>query len=115
LLPIFESVLRMFNAAVLRDGNLIKKLPLPEAAGVGAATFGAGQPGFGVSIVPLHYVSAATIAKTAENFLSRPGAVRVDQARHVLPIQDTAAEREAALSVITTLDVEWMRNQSVGL
>jgi general secretion pathway protein D len=101
LLPIFESVLRMFNAAVLRDGNLIKKLPLPEAAGVGAATFGAGQPGFGVSIVPLHYVSAATIAKTAENFLSRPGAVRVD--------------REAALSVITTLDVEWMRNQSVGL
>ena len=115
VLPIFESVLRMFNAAVLRDGNLIKILPLPEAAGVGAATFGAGQPGFGVSIVPLHYVSAATIAKTAENFLSRPGAVRADQARNVLLIQGTAAEREAALGVITTLDVEWMRNQSVGL
>jgi general secretion pathway protein D len=115
VLPIFESVLRMFNAAVLRDGNLIKILPLPEAAGAGAATFGAGQPGFGVSIVPLHYVSAATIAKTAENFLSRPGAVRVDQARNVLLIQGTAAEREAALGVITTLDVEWMRNQSVGL
>jgi general secretion pathway protein D len=115
VLPIFESVLRMSNAAVIRESNLIRIVPLPEAAGVGAVTFGAGQPGFGVSIVPLHYASAAAIAKTAENFLSRPGAVRVDQARNVLLIQGTSAERQATLDVISTLDVEWMRNQSIGL
>jgi general secretion pathway protein D len=44
-----------------------------------------------------------------------PALFAVDQARNVLLIQGTAAEREAALGVITTLDVEWMRNQSVGL
>lgn len=115
VLPLFESVLRMMNAAVLREDNLIKVVPLPEAAGAGPATFGGGQPGYGVSIVPLRYASAASIAKTAENFLSRPGAVRVDQARNVLLIQGTASERQAALGVITTLDVEWLRNQSVGL
>lgn len=115
LLPIFESVLRMSNAAVIREPNLIRIVPLPEAAGAGSVTLGAGQPGFGVSIVPLRYASAATIAKTAENFLSRPGAVRVDQARNVLLIQGTSAERQATLGVISTLDVEWMRNQSVGL
>jgi general secretion pathway protein D len=115
VLPIFESVLRMSNAAVIREPNLIRIVPLPEAAGAGGVTFGAGQPGFGVSIVPLRYASAAAIAKTAENFLSRPGAVRVDQARNVLLIQGTSAERQATLGVISTLDVEWMRNQSVGL
>lgn len=115
VLPLFESVLRMMNAAVLREDNLIKVVPLPEAAGAGSTTFGAGQPGYGVSIVPLRYASAAAIAKTAENFLSRPGAVRVDQARNVLLIQGTASERQAALGVIATLDVEWLRTQSVGL
>lgn len=115
VLPLFESVLRMMNAAVVRENNLIKIVPLPEAAGAGVAGFGAGQPGYGVSIVPLRYVSAATIAKTAENFLSRPGAVRVDQARNVLLIQGTASERQAAVGVIGELDVEWLRNQSVGL
>jgi general secretion pathway protein D len=115
VLPVFESVLRMSNAAVLREDNLIRIVPLPEAAGAGATSFGAGQPGFGVSIIPLHYVSAATTGKTAENFLSRPGAVRVDQARNLLLIQGTVSERQAALGVIATLDVEWLRNQSVAL
>ncbi|WP_229166594.1 type II secretion system secretin GspD [Bradyrhizobium altum] len=115
VLPIFESVLRMSNAALLREDNLIRIVPLPEAAGAGVSVVGAGQPGYGVSIVPLRFVSAAAIGKTAESFLSRPGAVRVDQARNVLLIQGTASERQAALGVIGTLDVEWLRNQSVGL
>ena len=33
----------------------------------------------------------------------------------MLLIQGTASERQAALGVIGTLDVEWLRNQSVGL
>lgn len=115
VLPIFENVMRMFNAVVLREDNLIKIVPLPEAAGAGVATFGAGRPGFGVSIVPLRYASAAALAKTAESFLSRPGAVRVDQPRNVLLIQGTASERQAALGIVATLDVEWLRNQSVGV
>lgn len=115
VLPIFESVLRMSNVAVLREDKLIRIVPLPEASGAGPSTFGAGQPGYGVSIVPLRYISAAAIAKTAENFLSRPGAVRADQTRNLLLVQGTASERQAALGVIGTLDVEWLRNQSVGL
>ncbi|MGJ4942105.1 type II secretion system secretin GspD [Bradyrhizobium sp. HKCCYLS1011] len=115
VLPVFESVLRMTNVAVLRENNLIRIVPLPEASGAGAASYGAGQPGFGVSIIPLHYVSAAATAKTAENFLSRPGAVRADQARNLLLIQGTTSERQAVLGVIATLDVEWLRNQSVAL
>ncbi|HXW30269.1 MAG TPA: type II secretion system secretin GspD [Xanthobacteraceae bacterium] len=115
VLPVFESVLRMSNAALVRDGNLIKILPVPEATGTGPVTLGGGEPGFGVSIVPLRYTSAPTIAKAVENFVTRPGAVRVDQARNLLLIQGTTSERRDALVVIATFDVEWLHNQSVGI
>ena len=76
---------------------------------------GAGQPGYGVSIVPLRYVSATTLAKTAEGFLSRPGAMRVIPSRNLVLIQGTTSERQSALDLISTFDVEWLRNQSVGV
>src|SRR5262249_36981167 len=113
VLPAFESVLRMSNAAIVRTGNLVKIVPLPEASGpVGA---GAGEPGFGVSLVPLRYTSAETVAKTAESFLARPGSIRVVPSRNLLLIQGTTVERQAALDVVATFDVEWLRNQSVGV
>jgi general secretion pathway protein D len=115
VLPVFENVLRMSNAALVRDGNLAKILPIPEATGSGPVTLGGGEPGFGVSIVPLRYTSAPTIAKAVENFVTRPGAVRVDQARNLLLIQGTTSERHDALVVISTFDVEWLHNQSVGI
>jgi general secretion pathway protein D len=115
VLPAFESVLRMSNAAIVRDGNLVKIVPIPESGGNGAIRRGAGEPGFGVSLVSLRYTSAATVAKTAEGFLSRPGAIRVIPSRNVLLVQGTTAEREAALDMIATFDVEWLRNQSVGV
>ncbi len=115
LMAAFESVMRMSNAAVIREGGLVKIVPLPEAAGAGTINMQTGEAGFGVTIIPLRYTSAATVAKAAENFLSRPGAVRADTARNMLMIQGTAAERQNVLDVISSFDVEWMRNQSVGI
>ena len=115
VLPILESILRMSGAAVVREGSLVKIVPIPEAAGIGTASFGASQPGFGVSIVPLRFTSATSVARMAENFLSRPGAIRADQARNLLLVQGTSLERQSALDVIATFDVEWLRDQSVGV
>ena len=114
VLPAFESVLRMSNAAIVRTGNLMKIVPLPEAS-AGGSVEGAGEPGFGVSLVPLRYTSAETVAKTAESFLARPGSIRVVPSRNLLLIQGTTAERQAALDMVATFDVEWLRNQSVGV
>jgi general secretion pathway protein D len=115
VLPTLESALRMQNAAIVHDGKLVKIVPLPDAPGHSPVSAGLGEPGFGISVVPLRYISAATIAKTAENMLTRQGAIRVDQARNLLLIAGTTAEREAALDMVSTFDVEWLRNQSVGV
>jgi len=115
VLPAFESVLKMQNAAIVRTGDLVKVVPMAEASGSGAINVGTGEPGFGVSLVPLRYTSASTVAKTAESFMTRPGAIRVVQSRNVLLVQGTTAERQAALDVVATFDVEWLQNQSVGV
>ena len=115
VLPVFELVLRMSNAALVHDGRLIRIVPVPEAIGTGSINIGAGPPGFGVSVVPLRYTSAANVAKMAEAFLTRPGALRADPAHNFVLVQGTAAERQAAIEVIATFDVEWLRNQSVGV
>ena len=115
VLPTFESALRMQNAALVHDGSFVKIVPLSDAAAHASVSIGAGQPGFGVSVVPLRYVSATTVAKTADNLLGRADAIRGDAARNLLFVQGTASERSAAIDVISTFDVEWLRNQSVGV
>ena len=115
VLPAFESALRMQNAAIVHEGKFVKIVPMADAAGQAAISVGAGEPGFGVSVVPLRYTSAATVAKTAETMLARPGAIHADQGRNLLLIQGTTSEREAAIDVISTFDDEWLRNQSVGV
>ena len=115
VLPAFESVLRMSNAAIVRSGNLVKIVPIAEASANGSVGPGTGEPGFGVSLVPLRYTSAETVAKTAESFLARPGSIRIVPSRNLLLIQGTTAERQATLDMVETFDVEWLRDQSVGV
>jgi general secretion pathway protein D len=115
VLPTLESVLRMSNAAVVHDGKIVKIIPALEAAGAGTTSFGLGTLGYGVTILPLRYTSAAVVAKAAENFLVRPGAIRTDPARNLILIQGTTSERQSALDMVASFDVEWLRNQSVGV
>jgi general secretion pathway protein D len=115
VLPAFESALRMQNAAIVHDGKFLKIVPMPEAAEHTTISTGAGEPGFGVSVVPLRYVSASTVAHTAESLIGKSGGLHVDKARNLVFVQGTTSEREAAIDVISTFDVEWLRNQSVGV
>jgi general secretion pathway protein D len=115
VLPTFENAIRMFNAALLREGRVVRIVPLPEANGAGSITIGSTQPGYGVTIIPLRYTSAVTLAKTAENFLARGGAIRADASRNLLLVQGTSTERHAVVDMASSFDAEWLRNRSVGI
>src|SRR3977135_952542 len=60
VLPAFESVLRMSNAAIVHSGNLVKIVPIPEAGAGGAISGGAGGAGLGRSLVPRGCTSASS-------------------------------------------------------
>src|SRR6516165_3174520 len=114
---VLESALRLSGVVLVRDGAGYRLTPLGDAVGSGRVDQAASspEPGYGVSVVPLQYVSAPTILKLMDSFATKPGTIRADPTRNLLLIQGTGAERRTAVDTALSFDVDWMRGQSVGI
>jgi general secretion pathway protein D len=114
---VLESALRLSGVVLVRDPAGYRLTPLGDAVGSGRvdASAASPEPGYGVSIVPLQYVSAQTILKLLDSFATKPGSVRADATRNLLLIQGTGSERQSAVETVMSFDVDWMRGQSVGI
>ena len=114
---VLESALRLSGVVLVRDSAGYRLTPLADAVGAGRVDSAAAspEPGYGVSVVPLQYVSAQTILKLLDSFATKPGSVRADATRNLLLIQGTGEERRAAVETVVSFDVDWMRGQSVGI
>ncbi|WP_354133071.1 type II secretion system secretin GspD [Bradyrhizobium sp. RT9a] len=114
---VLENALRLSGVVLLHDTTGYRLTPLGDAVGGGRVDAAAADPeaGFGISVVPLQYVSAQTLLKLTDSFATRAGAVRADTTRNLLLIQGTGAERRTAVDTALSFDVDWMRGQSVGI
>ncbi len=118
LLPLFESAVKLVNAQLVKEGGIYKVVPAGEAVGSGSTDRLASrriEPGYGISVLPLRYVSAKTILQAIDSFGAKPGAVRVDQGRNLLLVQGSSTERASTIEMALALDVDWMKNQSIGV
>jgi len=116
LLYVLESALKSSGMALVRDSHGYSITPAGEAMGTGIVD-GADslQPGYGVTVIPLRYVSSQTVAKLLEGFSVKPGAIKSDTSGNLLIISGSAAERRMALDTVANFDADWMRGQSVGV
>src|SRR6202051_341836 len=114
---VLENALRLSGVVLVRDTAGYRLTPLGDAVGSGRVDAAASspEPGFGVSVVPLQYVSAQTLLKLMDSFATKAGAVRADSTRNLLLIQGSGAERRPAVDTALSFDVDWMRGQSVGI
>jgi len=117
VLYVLESALRLSGTAVVRDTMGYRLIPIGDAIGAGSvdAAGNSAEPGYGVSVVPLQYVSAQTMLKLLDSFALKPGTVRADPSRNILLIQGSGAERRIAVDTALSFDADWMRGQSVGV
>ena len=117
LLFVFESALRLTGVAMVRDTAGYRLIPISDAVAGGNLDSQAAraEAGYGISVVPLQFVSATTLTRLLDSFATKPGAVRVDSTRNMLLIQGSGAERRAAIDTALSFDVDWMRGQSVGI
>ena len=116
LLYVFESALRVSNVALIRDAQGYRLVPAAEALGTGTIDRGRDlEAGFGITVVPLQFVSAPTLIKLLDNFAAKQGMVRAEQSRNLIIIQGNGADRQAAVDTILSFDADWMRGQSVGV
>ncbi len=117
ILFVLENALRVGNVVLVRETAGYRIVPLGEAIGSGNVDSdpARAEPGYGVSVVPLQYVSAQTLIKLLDSFATKPGTIRADAARNMLLIQGSGAERRSAIETVLSFDAEWMQGQSVGI
>ena len=114
---VLENALRISGVVLVRDTSGYRLTPVGDAVGAGHVDSMAAnpEPGYGVSVVPLQYVSAQTLLKLMDSFATKPGVVRADATRNLLLIQGTGPERRTAVETALGFDVDWMRGQSIGI
>jgi general secretion pathway protein D len=117
ILYVLESALRLGGTVLVRDTAGYRLIPLGDAVGSGNVDANGShpEPGYGISVVPLQYVSAQTLLKLLDSFALKPGMVRADSGRNLLLIQGSGAERRTAVEAALSFDADWMRGQSVGV
>jgi general secretion pathway protein D len=116
LLYVLESALRVSNIALVREGRGYRLVPAAEAVAAGAIDREGGpEAGYGISVIPLQFVSSQTLIKLLENFAAKPGMVRAEPSRNLLIIQGNSADRRAAIETVLSFDADWMIGQSVGI
>ncbi|MCC8986565.1 MAG: type II secretion system secretin GspD [Candidatus Contendobacter sp.] len=117
LLPTLETLLRMNNAVLVREGGLYKILPAAGAIKLGALTPKLRGAGFGyrVQITPLRYISAIEMQAIIAPLLPEGAILRADVARNLLMLAGTPQELASIQSTIDTFDVNWLKGMSVGM
>jgi general secretion pathway protein D len=118
MLYVLENALAANNLVMVRNASGYRIGPANEG-GVGAVDEARGsdstEPGFGLTVIPLQYVSGTTLSKLLEGFATRPGAIRTDPSGKLLIVEGTGSERQSAVDTVRSFDVDWLRGQSVGM
>jgi general secretion pathway protein D len=117
ILFVLEDALRLSGVVLVHDTAGYRLTPIGDAVGSGRtdAAVASPEPGYGVSVVPLQYVSAQTLLKLMDSFATKAGMVRADSTRNLLLIQGSGPERRTAVDTALSFDLDWMRGQSVGI
>jgi general secretion pathway protein D len=116
LLFVLESALRMSNIALVHGAEGYRLIPTNEALAAGSADW-ARDPsaGYGISVIPLQFVSAQTLVKLLENYAVKPGMIRAEPSRNLIIVQGSSEDRRAAIRTVLSFDADWMLGQSIGI
>jgi general secretion pathway protein D len=118
LLATVEMVLRMNGAAMVPENSGYRIVPVGEATGGRVVQLGTDQAplpaGYGVSIIPLRYVDAATIGPLISP-VANSNMVRTDPTRNLIVVSGPSGDRTAIAEMIASFDVDAMRGVSAGL
>jgi general secretion pathway protein D len=114
LLSALESALNANGFAMTKSAGGYRIAPSAVGGGVVDTPFST-QPSFGVSVVPLRHVSAATMGRLISGFVTETDGLRVDAARNAVVVRGPGAKRQEAVQAIMSFDADWMQNQAVGL
>lgn len=116
-MPVLEMLLSWTGNALVNEGGRYTVLQAKDAIPgkltphVGASQ----QPGYGLRIFPLKYVSASQMATLLKPYAKADAFVSIDPNRSLLVLAGNPSELANYQRTIDTFDVDWLRGMSIGV
>ena len=113
LLPTLEMVLRMNNAALVKDGRIYHIEPAAEA--LYTSNMSSGSSGYQTRVIPVRNVAVQDIAEIIKPLVHEKTILNVDGARNILVVSGTADEIARVIDMVDTFDIDVLKGRSFGL
>ena len=113
LLPTLEMVLRMNNAALVKDGRIYHIEPAAEA--LYTSDISTSRSGYQTRVIPVRNVAVQDIAEIIKPLVHEKTILNVDGARNILVASGTADEIARVMDMVGTFDIDVLKGRSFGL
>ncbi len=113
LLPTLEMVLRMNNAALVKDGRIYHIEPAAEA--LYTSNLSSSKSGYQTRVIPVRNVAVQDIAEIIKPLVHEKTILNVDGDRNILVASGTADEIARVIDMVDTFDIDMLRGRSFGL
>lgn len=118
LIDIFESVLKLNGAIILRDTAYYRIEPTVGLAESGRSLGNSGQRpvlGSQTRVLPLRNISASEARKLIEPIAPQGAIIYADNARNIIIAAGTARELNDITNAISVFDVDWLKGMSFAM
>jgi general secretion pathway protein D len=115
LLPTLEMVLRMNNAALVKDGNIYHIEPAANALYSSELTIGRNMAGYQTKVIPVRNVAADEISKLLKPLVQEKTILQVDNDRNILVVSGTGDEVQRVQEMVGAFDTDVLRGRSFAL
>ena len=113
LLPALEMVLRMNNAALVKDGKIYHIEPAADA--LYTSDFSARAAGYQTRVIPVKNVAVKDIADIIKPLVHDKTILNVDSKRNIMVVSGTADEIARVIDMINTFDINILKGRSFGV
>ena len=121
VLSAFEQALRLSGATLIHQGETYKVVPLQEVLEGEMGTAESAQrgasatPGYGVTFIPLRFISPNNMLELLDSFVARSGSVRASNIGNMVLRRGSGQERQQLVDVVLSFDVDWMKQQTASI
>ncbi len=112
LLPTLEMVLRMNNAALVKDSKIYHIEPATEALFISDLN---SRSGYQTRVIPVKNVAVQDIADIMKPLVHEKTILNVDGSRNILVASGTADEMARVMDLVSTFDIDVLKGRSFGL
>jgi len=113
LIPTLEMVLRMNNAALVKDSRIYHIEPTAEALYI--SNIASSRAGYQTRVIPVRNVAAQDVADIIKPLVHDKTILNIDGSRNILVASGTAEEIARVVDLVNTFDIDVLKGRSFGL